>query len=138
MTAGALPQEVNGRSGGKLAPEAKGRSLSVAMPYRLTYTWSARRASNLSGIAAMLAATASFVVGDSFIKLLTENLPPFEVLFLRGVAASLACAMLVALRGEWRALSPAPSTAARWSGQPLRRLALCAMLWPSLECLSPT
>jgi hypothetical protein len=40
-------------------------------------------------------------------KLVTEDLPPFEVLFLRGVAASLACAMLVALRGEWRAIAGA-------------------------------
>jgi hypothetical protein len=32
-----------------------------------------RRASNLSGVAAMLAATASFVVGDSFMKLVHER-----------------------------------------------------------------
>ena len=63
------------------------------------------RSSDLSGIAAMLAATAFFVVGDSFMKLATEDLPPFEVLFLRGIAASLACAVLLALRGEWRAIS---------------------------------
>src|SRR5579871_6662447 len=60
--------------------------------------------SDLGGVAAMLAGTASFVVGDSFMKLVTEDLPPFEVLFLRGVAATLACAGLVALRGEWPAL----------------------------------
>src|ERR1700758_4186927 len=65
------------------------------------------KTSDLSGIAAMLAAPASFVVGDSFMKLVTEDLPPFEVLFLRGVAASLACAMLVALCGEWSAISGA-------------------------------
>jgi drug/metabolite transporter (DMT)-like permease len=58
------------------------------------------RASHLSGVVAMLAATAAFVVGDSFMKLVTEDLPPFQVLFLRGVAASLACGALVALRGE--------------------------------------
>ena len=50
----------------------------------------------------MLAATATFVVGDSFMKLVTEDLPPFEVLFLRGIAASLACAVLLTVRGEWR------------------------------------
>src|SRR5262249_30064292 len=33
------------------------------------------------------------------------DLPPFEVLFLRGITASLACAVLVAARGEWGALS---------------------------------
>jgi drug/metabolite transporter (DMT)-like permease len=63
------------------------------------------RSSDLSGIAAMLAATAFFVVGDSFMKLVTEDLPPFEVLFLRSIAASLACAVLVALRGDRRGLS---------------------------------
>jgi drug/metabolite transporter (DMT)-like permease len=63
------------------------------------------RTSNLSGIAAMLAATVSFVVGDSFMKLVVEDLPPFEVLFLRGVAASFVCAVLVALRGEGHAIS---------------------------------
>lgn len=62
------------------------------------------KTSNLSGIAAMLAATAVFVLGDSFMKLVTETVPPFEVLFLRGLAASAACAVLLAVRGEWRAI----------------------------------
>jgi drug/metabolite transporter (DMT)-like permease len=66
-----------------------------------------RRTSNLSGIAAMLAATASFVVCDSFMKLVTTDLPPFEVLFLRGVAASFACGFLVVLLADWRAISSA-------------------------------
>lgn len=65
------------------------------------------RNSDLSGVAAMLAATASFVVCDSFMKLVTEDLPPFEVLFLRGVAATIACAVLVASRGEQGALAGA-------------------------------
>ena len=47
----------------------------------------------------MVFATASFVVCDSFMKLATEALPPFEVLFLRGVAATLCCgALLLVLR----------------------------------------
>jgi len=62
------------------------------------------KTSDLSGIAAMLAATAVFVLGDSFMKLVTEAVPPFEVLFLRGLAASAACAVLLAARGEWRAI----------------------------------
>jgi drug/metabolite transporter (DMT)-like permease len=66
-----------------------------------------RRASDLSGIVAMMAATAAFVVGDSFMKLVTEDLPPFEVLFLRGVAASLFCGALVVLRGDWDAVPQA-------------------------------
>jgi drug/metabolite transporter (DMT)-like permease len=63
------------------------------------------RRSDLSGIAAMLAATAVFIVADSFMKLVTEDLPPFEVLFLRSIVASLACAVLVTLRGEWHIIS---------------------------------
>ncbi|MGY0574798.1 DMT family transporter [Bradyrhizobium sp. RDM12] len=62
-------------------------------------------ASDISGIAAMVAATAFFVVGDSFMKLVTEDLPPFEVLFLRSIAATLACAVLVTFRREWSAIS---------------------------------
>jgi drug/metabolite transporter (DMT)-like permease len=64
-----------------------------------------KNASDLGGIVAMLAATASFVVGDSFMKIVIEDLPPFEVLFLRGIAASFACAGLVTLRAEWPAIS---------------------------------
>jgi len=63
--------------------------------------------SDLFGIAAMLAATATFVVGDTFMKLLTEDLLPFQVLFLRGIAASIACAVLLVARGEWRGLADA-------------------------------
>jgi len=66
-----------------------------------------RNTSDLGGVAAMLAGTAAFVLGDSFMKLVTEDLPPFEVLFLRGIAACLACAVLVAAAGNWRHLSGA-------------------------------
>jgi drug/metabolite transporter (DMT)-like permease len=63
--------------------------------------------SELGGIAAMLAATAVFVIGDCFMKLVTEAVPPFEVLFVRGLAASALCAAWVAVRGEWRAIAAA-------------------------------
>jgi drug/metabolite transporter (DMT)-like permease len=66
-----------------------------------------RRASNLTGVAAMLAGTGAFVTGDTFMKLATADLPPFEVLFLRGVAASFASACLVVVVGEGRAISSA-------------------------------
>ena len=61
--------------------------------------------SNLRGIAAMVFATGSFVVCDTFMKLVTEDLPPFEVLFLRGVAATLCCGTLLVALGQWRALA---------------------------------
>ena len=65
------------------------------------------KTSDLSGIAAMLVATAVFVIGDSFMKLVAEAVPPFEVLFVRGLAASAACAVLLAARQEWGAISGA-------------------------------
>lgn len=80
-----------------------------------------RRTSNLGGVAAMLAATAAFVVGDSFMKLTTADLPPFEVLFLRGVAASLACGLLLVPLGDLRAISSAldPRALMRAAGETL-------------------
>jgi drug/metabolite transporter (DMT)-like permease len=80
-----------------------------------------RRSSNLSGIAAMIAGTASFVIGDTFMKTVTSDLPPFEVLFLRGVAASLACALLLVALGEWRVVSTAlnPRALMRATGETL-------------------
>ena len=65
------------------------------------------RQSDLGGVAALLAATAVFVIGDSFMKLVAEAVPPFQVLFVRGLAASAACAVLVAARGEWGAIAGA-------------------------------
>src|SRR5262247_542454 len=56
--------------------------------------------SNLRGIASMVFATASFVVCDSFMKLATEALPPFEVLFLRGVGATVCCTLLLLVLGQ--------------------------------------
>src|SRR4029077_1660747 len=64
-----------------------------------------KKASDLGGIIPMLAATAAFVVGDSFMKIVIEDLPPFEVLFLRGLVARVGCAVLVSLRAEWRGIS---------------------------------
>ena len=64
-----------------------------------------KESSDLGGIVAMTAATAAFVVGDSFMKIVIEDLPPFEVLLLRGIAASFACAILVGVRAEWGAIS---------------------------------
>jgi drug/metabolite transporter (DMT)-like permease len=80
-----------------------------------------RRTSNLSGVAAMLAATGSFVAGDSFMKLATSDLLPFEVLVLRGVAASLACALLLVSLGHWRVVSSAlhPRALMRAAGETL-------------------
>ena len=79
------------------------------------------RSSNFTGVVAMLAGTGSFVVGDSFMKLVTSDLPPFEVLFLRGVAASLACGLLLVALGDWRLMSSAlhPRALLRAAGETL-------------------
>jgi drug/metabolite transporter (DMT)-like permease len=57
--------------------------------------------SSARGIAAMVFATASYVVCDTFMKLTTADLPPFEVLFVRGIYAVLCCAALVVVLGQW-------------------------------------
>ncbi len=58
--------------------------------------------SSVRGIAAMLFATASYVVCDTFMKLTTKELPPFEVLFVRGIFAVICCGVLVVTLGQWR------------------------------------
>lgn len=58
--------------------------------------------SNGRGIAAMVFATASYVVCDTFMKLTTVSLPPFEILFVRGIFAVAWCAGLVVVLGQWR------------------------------------
>src|SRR5262245_8476821 len=59
-----------------------------------------RTPSNLRGAAAMVAATGFFVVNDSFMKVAMAELPPFEVLFLRGVAAAICCAATLVMLGQ--------------------------------------
>ena len=78
------------------------------------------RSSNLTGVVAMLAGTGSFVVGDSFMKVVTSDLPPFEVLFLRGVAASLACGLCLSCSASG-ASSPRPCILGHCCGRPERR-----------------
>lgn len=58
--------------------------------------------SSLRGIGLMVAATLVFTINDTFLKLATEGLPPFESLFLRGVAASIWSVPLIALTGNGR------------------------------------
>jgi drug/metabolite transporter (DMT)-like permease len=59
--------------------------------------------SNARGIAAMLFATASYVVCDTCMKLVMTvppALPAFEVLFVRGVFAVACCTVLVLVLGQ--------------------------------------
>lgn len=50
----------------------------------------------------MVVATGSYVINDTFMKLATDGLPPYQVLFLRGVAAFLWGLPLLALAGQAR------------------------------------
>ncbi|MBI4921987.1 MAG: DMT family transporter [Devosia nanyangense] len=58
------------------------------------------QASNLRGIAFMVLATGFFSLNDALMKLATVGLPPFEVLCLRGVMASLWALPVILLTGN--------------------------------------
>lgn len=55
---------------------------------------------NTRAIAAMIIAAGSFVLNDSLMQLATAALPPFEVVTVRGLFASLWCLPLVLLMGQ--------------------------------------
>jgi drug/metabolite transporter (DMT)-like permease len=66
-------------------------SLTIALP---------AGSENLRGILAMLAAMASLIVNDAFIKIAAADLPLGEAIFLRGLFTTLMCAgLLVATAG---------------------------------------
>ena len=60
--------------------------------------------SNLRGIAFMAIATGVFSINDALMKLATVGLPPYEVVFLRGVFASLVMLPVMLLAGTGRQL----------------------------------
>ena len=60
--------------------------------------------SNLRGIAFMVIATGVFSTNDMLMKLATTGLPPYEVLFLRGVMASILMLPLILLTGNGKQL----------------------------------
>jgi drug/metabolite transporter (DMT)-like permease len=57
---------------------------------------------NWRGPAWMVAATGSYVVNDTMMKLATAGLPPLEVLALRGIGATIWCLPVVILMGYGR------------------------------------
>jgi drug/metabolite transporter (DMT)-like permease len=66
---------------------------------------------NLRGIAFMVLSTGFFSANDAFMKLATVGLPPFEVVFLRGVMGSLWALPVVLLTGNAGEL---PHVVNRW------------------------
>jgi drug/metabolite transporter (DMT)-like permease len=57
-------------------------------------TPAALRAANRRGIAAMAAGTASFVTNDALVKFVSESLPAAQLIFLRGVFATVLLLVL--------------------------------------------
>lgn len=60
-----------------------------------------RVSSNVEGAALMTASMAAFTFNDMFFKLLNDNLPFFQVLFLRSLVATILLAGLIRYRGAW-------------------------------------
>ncbi len=61
--------------------------------------------SNLIGILAMLASAAGFIVNDAIVKVITEELPNGQIIFMRGLAATTLLAVLTTATRSWRPLS---------------------------------
>jgi drug/metabolite transporter (DMT)-like permease len=69
------------------------------------------QSSNLRGIAFMLAGAGTFVLNDSFMKLALADLPPYEVLTLRGISGIFCALVVMAAMGD---LTKLPSAFNRW------------------------
>jgi drug/metabolite transporter (DMT)-like permease len=60
--------------------------------------------SNLKGIALMCVSTATFIVNDTTVKLITQHLPPYETVFLRSFGTVLIGIGLLWSTGQIKAL----------------------------------
>ncbi len=67
--------------------------------------------SNLRGMAFMVAGAGTFVLNDSFMKLALADLPPYEVLSLRGVFGTVWAFIMLAAMGDLKKL---PLAFNRW------------------------
>ncbi|MET2829265.1 DMT family transporter [Mesorhizobium shangrilense] len=59
----------------------------------------------------MVLSTASYLVSDTFMKLSTAGLPPYEVLSLRGISATFWGMILLSYLRQWRS---SPTVFGRW------------------------
>jgi drug/metabolite transporter (DMT)-like permease len=57
---------------------------------------------NLRGILLMCASMAAFTINDTFMKSVTQTLPLYQTIGLRGLIAVLGLGLLVLLSGAWR------------------------------------
>jgi drug/metabolite transporter (DMT)-like permease len=61
--------------------------------------------SQLKGILYMLASTALFVLGDTFLKLASTELPANQLTFLRAVVSAITCGVAITYWSQWRGIS---------------------------------
>lgn len=59
---------------------------------------------NLQGMVLMSVATAAFIVNDTILKFVMADIPPFETLFLRGIATVVLGVPLLVATGQAKAL----------------------------------
>jgi drug/metabolite transporter (DMT)-like permease len=57
---------------------------------------------NLKGILAMLASAAGFVTNDATVKFVTQELPNGQIIFMRGLFATILMGLVVSITGGWR------------------------------------
>ena len=57
---------------------------------------------NVKGILAILASACGFVINDALVKLTTAELPNGEIIFVRGVLATMILAAAATFSGAWR------------------------------------
>jgi drug/metabolite transporter (DMT)-like permease len=67
--------------------------------------------SNLRGISFMLAGAGTFVLNDSFMKIALADLPPYQVLVMRGISGTICAVILTAIMGDLKHL---PAAFNRW------------------------
>lgn len=61
--------------------------------------------SNLRGIGFMLAGAGTFVLNDSFMKIALADLPPYQVLVMRGISGTICALVLLSVMGDLKKLS---------------------------------
>ena len=67
--------------------------------------------SNLRGIGFLLAGAGVFVLNDSFMKIALVDLPPYQVLVMRGISGTICAIVLSAIMGDLKKL---PAAFNRW------------------------
>ena len=64
-----------------------------------------KKSSNLRGIGFLLAGAGTFVLNDSFMKMALSDLPPYQVLVMRGISGAICALVLLAVMGDLKKLS---------------------------------